>query len=307
MSDWDKVVVGNQTRLSKLNLPPSLGKQKVFIYDKWCPYSIDGIAQIEPVFNPEYPKNYGIHGTSAAQIIQLIAGGAEYVEFYGCAFVEPAQVVDYCIANNIRIISASIDFSYSDEREAAFRKYYDWGGIAIASVGNTEGHPVCYPASSPYVMGVSATNDADCDGPEIDVTEDSYWYVRNESPGMFMSFSGTSCSTPVIVGCVKLMLDYYPNWRMDDVISFIAKNNVPLSEPYERFFSFPERFGEDMTKIEITLDKNYMHVNGQVVPMDVPAVMTNNRIMVPVRFIAEALGAKVTWDQVTKTAIITKE
>ncbi len=38
-----------------------------------------------------------------------------------------------------------------------------------------------------------------------------------------------------------------------------------------------------------------------------PYIDDNNRTMVPVRFISEELGAKVTWNDKTKTVIITQE
>ena len=38
------------------------------------------------------------------------------------------------------------------------------------------------------------------------------------------------------------------------------------------------------------------------ITMDTVAVNTNNRIYVPVRYIANALGASVSWDPATRTA-----
>ena len=39
--------------------------------------------------------------------------------------------------------------------------------------------------------------------------------------------------------------------------------------------------------------------------MDVPARMSNDRTMVPLRFLSENLGYDVQWDEETKTAAIT--
>jgi len=41
--------------------------------------------------------------------------------------------------------------------------------------------------------------------------------------------------------------------------------------------------------------------------MDVKATMVNGRVLVPARFLAEALGAEVAWDAATKTVTITKK
>lgn len=41
--------------------------------------------------------------------------------------------------------------------------------------------------------------------------------------------------------------------------------------------------------------------------MDTTAVISSGRTMVPVRFVSEALGAKVAWDKVTYTVVITTD
>ena len=47
-------------------------------------------------------------------------------------------------------------------------------------------------------------------------------------------------------------------------------------------------------------------VNGKVVILDVPAVIINERTMVPAKFIGQATGAKVSWDENTKILSINK-
>ena len=43
-------------------------------------------------------------------------------------------------------------------------------------------------------------------------------------------------------------------------------------------------------------------LNGETVTFDTPAYIENNRTMVPLRAVAEALGLEVTWDQTSATA-----
>jgi len=45
-------------------------------------------------------------------------------------------------------------------------------------------------------------------------------------------------------------------------------------------------------------------VNGVVKPLQAPGQIINGSTMVPVRFVSEALGAKVTWDPETRTVVI---
>ncbi|MBY6277944.1 MAG: hypothetical protein CWE10_17460 [Symbiobacterium thermophilum] len=57
----------------------------------------------------------------------------------------------------------------------------------------------------------------------------------------------------------------------------------------ERTVSTPER------TIILTIDRPMALVDGREVPLDAPPVIRNDRTMVPVRFIAEQMGAKVYW------------
>ncbi|HAQ41580.1 MAG TPA: hypothetical protein DCM73_12635 [Clostridiales bacterium] len=58
------------------------------------------------------------------------------------------------------------------------------------------------------------------------------------------------------------------------------------------------------TKITIQANSNTAFINGTSSTLDVPAKLVNNRIMVPLRFISEAIGKTVTWDDENKTVLI---
>jgi hypothetical protein len=58
------------------------------------------------------------------------------------------------------------------------------------------------------------------------------------------------------------------------------------------------------TKIVLSLGSSLVYINDQETQIDVPAQVVNARTMVPVRFISEALGAKVSWNSKTKMVII---
>ena len=62
------------------------------------------------------------------------------------------------------------------------------------------------------------------------------------------------------------------------------------------------------TTIEITIGKSFAKVNGQAIVLDSPAYIdpANNRTYLPVRAVAENLGAEVSWDDATKTATLIK-
>ena len=61
----------------------------------------------------------------------------------------------------------------------------------------------------------------------------------------------------------------------------------------------------DTLVIEIFLGSDVAYVNGQPVQLDSPAFAENNRTYLPLRFVAENLGAVVDWDASTQTVTIT--
>lgn len=52
------------------------------------------------------------------------------------------------------------------------------------------------------------------------------------------------------------------------------------------------------------LGSKTLSVNGQIIPMDVPVKTVNGRTVLPVRYVAQALGRDVEWDQTTQTATV---
>lgn len=65
-----------------------------------------------------------------------------------------------------------------------------------------------------------------------------------------------------------------------------------------------DRAGESRT-VKLKIGENKAVINGKTVTFDTRAEFKNGRTMVPLRFVSEVLGAKVTWDQSTKTVNIT--
>lgn len=55
----------------------------------------------------------------------------------------------------------------------------------------------------------------------------------------------------------------------------------------------------------ITEDSTTAYINGVATELDVPATIINDRFVVPIRFVSEALDAKVDWEATSKTVIIT--
>ena len=61
---------------------------------------------------------------------------------------------------------------------------------------------------------------------------------------------------------------------------------------------------KDETVIKLPIGENYAMVNTRKIELDQPAIIVNSRTLVPVRFVAEGLGAVVDWNENEQTVII---
>lgn len=63
----------------------------------------------------------------------------------------------------------------------------------------------------------------------------------------------------------------------------------------------------DGITIAHTMRSKIVYVNGEAVTFDTPSINANNRILMPIRMIAESIGATVTWDNPTRSVHITTQ
>ena len=89
------------------------------------------------------------------------------------------------------------------------------------------------------------------------------------------------------------------NYSLDDFNYYIEGNTVVLV--YEKYELGPGAMG--MVEVPCSMINNTIDVvlNGQALSFDQPPMMVNNRVMVPIRAIFEALGYTVDWDQASQT------
>jgi hypothetical protein len=64
------------------------------------------------------------------------------------------------------------------------------------------------------------------------------------------------------------------------------------------------RIDKDKDRIELTINETSAVINGEKINMEVPARVIENRTFVPLRFISEALHARVTWMPQERTALV---
>ncbi len=58
------------------------------------------------------------------------------------------------------------------------------------------------------------------------------------------------------------------------------------------------------TVVELVIGQRSARVNDRIVPLDVPAMVVRGRTLVPLRFVSEAMGAEVQYQEATRTVLI---
>jgi hypothetical protein len=61
------------------------------------------------------------------------------------------------------------------------------------------------------------------------------------------------------------------------------------------------------TDVSLRIGEKWASIDGRTVAMDVPAMILNGSTMVPIRFISESLGAQVSWNDPSRTVMISTD
>jgi hypothetical protein len=137
---------------------------------------------------------------------------------------------------------------------------------------------------------------------------------------VYGSFYNVSANNPVvpIPTANETLYGYHQmtivGWRNDD--TWMVLNSwgegwgdkgvcyIPFTFPIVEAWSITDNINPFNTEIMLKEDSTIAIVNGQIKYLDVSPTRVNDRLLVPIRFIAEAFGATVTWDEDTQIATI---
>ncbi len=117
-------------------------------------------------------------------------------------------------------------------------------------------------------------------------------------------------------GTVTVTIDGVPvSYDQSSGVPFIDENDrtqVPLRRTMEFFgcdvswnpLTRTATVKKDKTKVSVPIGKSYIQVGKEKVPTDTAAQIRDGRTYLPIRAVAEAFGAAVTWEAGTQTVII---
>src|SRR3990172_1663460 len=118
---------------------------------------------------------------------------------------------------------------------------------------------------------------------------------------------------PVQAQTIRLVVDGQPLFFDQPPVVIGGRVLVPLRGVFERLGAFVQWDPASNTviatrgdtQVRLTIGSRQAFVNQRVVFLDVPALIVQGRTLVPLRFVSEAMGARVDWDAATRTVFIT--
>lgn len=120
-------------------------------------------------------------------------------------------------------------------------------------------------------------------------------------------YSGTSFAAPYLCGKAALLIQKYGHdMTQDEVYAYFKNHAEDIEHPEEDDMSGWGLviMGNPITKIKMQIGSKFMYVDGAKVELDQGPIIQNSRTLLPIRAVAEALGASVDWDANTKTVTI---
>jgi hypothetical protein len=120
-------------------------------------------------------------------------------------------------------------------------------------------------------------------------------------------------STPVAAQAVQVIVDGSPIVFDQPPMTIGGRVLIPLRGVFERLGASVQWDRASNTvlatrgssQIQLTIGSRTAFVNGRQVMLDVPPMVVGGRTLVPLRFVSEAMGARVDWDPASRAVFIT--
>lgn len=312
---------------------------KVAIVDTGAPQHPDiKLAGYQDVTGsgPYDRRGHGTHVAGTVAANGQIVGVAPGVQLYAVkAFQDTGGATSewltaalrWCRQNKMDIISMSLGgpSPQGPEFETELKACYAAGIVVIAAAGNFgRDFGVLYPARYPEVIAVAAVDisksqgDFSAWGSELDVSAAGVDVWSTWMGGRYVQLSGTSMATPHITGAAAILQAkalIREKRKLTPAEMRLAlrlySEDIGDKGPDIRYgcgvFSFGRFTSPDTVRREVKMwiGRNNYLVNGQQKTMDVAPFIREGRTFTPARYVAEGLGAAVSWDDKEQKVTIT--
>lgn len=299
---------------------------------------IEGI--FDDVFCLEYEESdkWSRHGTTVMDFIRQVAPEAEKwaietdgkIDGPSYNRVLHSEGMDYLQGNVPDILTTSF-FKINDTEEpkkSLYKQLYNKGCFMVLSAGNKDEEIEKLATGDMWkAIGACRYNDGNpkvekdyAQGEEMDFVSLHNLYSSWDNT----KHKGTSFSAPLFAGMLALVQCFFKlktgqKLNHKKLEKFVIDNCIDLEdEGHDHktgygLFILPDpetidikKYVEEDMKIVLKIDSSVARVNGVEKGLDSAPVILNNRTMAPIRFIAEELGCKVTWNEESREVVIEK-
>lgn len=248
------------------------------------------------------------HKTNVASVLHEILPEAKkvFLNAYGKKS-NRAQCYEWARDNKPDLVN----ISYSLAITTGLDILEESGVPVICSAGNQgKSSSISIPAKYPWTIGVGALVEHTDSvagysnaGPELDcVGFTNIEIPTSDGYKRTFQFTGTSCAAPFVTGMLGLYLCWrkmkgLPALTRDEIKDFIHRNCKDYYSPGHDYKSGYGLFvlPDPVIPIELIVGSRTYYLYGMEMQMDtIPTIDNAWRTMVPLRFIAEGLGRKIT-------------
>lgn len=247
------------------------------------------------------------------------------------------ETIPYIIKEGIDIVGASLAGTDHPIINQAILGTQEKGVVWITSAGNEGKDGVTEYAKSNVWIGIGAVHLLNNNriikasyssiGKDLDFMLFSNLYVHGATRfDIVFPKQGTSFSSPMACGMIALVQQFFnektgKKLNQKQVYQFMLDHtkdmgNIGFDEYYGYgLFVLPDPddinvnkyIGGNNMEIKMQIGNKKYYIDGKEKEMDVaPVQLYDSRTFVPVRFVAEALGCEVDWEEETKTVTIKK-
>jgi len=270
-------------------------------------------------------SNLSSHGSSTVSVLNQIAPQSN-IYFIG---TKGSSGFDWILENDIHILNLSVLYGFKTETVAKYlRKIRNKGTIIICSAGNDrEMEKLRYPGKSQNAVAVGAVYiNPFTEQMELasysSYTKGEQEQIKNQvevcgftnlrvvdlaEKEQQRNYGGTSCASPCVAAATALAMQKYGFSGVSKFREWKKENTIPIQD--QGGYSLRKGYGLltlPSTEINMWVDSKEYTVNGEKKEMDTAPLIQDDRVMVPIRFVSEALGYRVNWDGEERKVTITK-